>query len=347
MKIGVLTGGGDCPGLNATIRAVVRRAKQKNNTVMGILGGWKGLINLSALELDLNSVSGILHKGGTILGTSRTNPFKKKSLATQVARNIQNLGLDGLVVIGGYDTLGVAGKFYKQFKSPIVGIPKTIDRDVPGTFSTIGFDTAVTIATEAIDRLHSTAESHNRLIIVELMGRNAGWIAVDAGIAGGADVILVPEFPMTVQEIANILLKRHNRGKKFSIVVVSEGAKIIEGSKKSGKLITRSGEKDDFGNPKLGGVGMVLSEKLKELVGFDARVSTLGHVQRGGSPTPHDRNLATRMGVAAVDQILAKNFGTFAGVQGGVVTAVKLDKVMGKPHLVDAKTWDMAKTFFG
>lgn len=347
MKIGVMTGGGDCPGLNAAIRAVVRKAKQENNTVLGILGGWKGLISMNALELDLNSVSGILHKGGTILGTTRTNPFATKATAKQVSRNIQNLGLDGLVAIGGYDTLGVAAKLNKQFKAPVVGIAKTIDRDVPGTEATLGFDTAVSVVTDAIDRLHSTAASHNRLMIVEVMGRHAGWIAVESGIAGGADVILIPEYPMRLEEISNILIKRHNRGKSFSIVVVSEGAKIFEGKKKSGKLITRSSDKDDFGNIKLGGIGNTLGAKLEEKVGFDTRVTSLGYIQRGGSPTPHDRLLATRMGIFAVEQVLAKNFGTFAAVRDGKLAAAPLSDVTGKPYLVDKATWEAAKTFFG
>lgn len=347
MKIGVMTGGGDCPGLNSAIRAVVRRAKQGNHTMLGILGGWKGLTSMNALELDLNSVSGILHRGGTILGTSRANPFKKKDTARQVARNIQNLGLDGLVVIGGYDTLGVAAKLFKQYKSPVIGIPKTIDRDVPGTETTIGFDTAVSVVTDAIDRLHSTAAAHNRLMIVEVMGRNAGWIGVESGIAGGADVIIIPEYPMNMAEISNILLKRHNRGKSFSIVVVSEGAKVYEGKRKTGKLVTRSTGKDEFGNIKLGGIGMALSAKLEESVGFDTRVTSLGYIQRGGSPTPHDRMLATRMGILAVDQVLAKNLGTLTAMRDGKLTPAPLADVLGKPKLVDRKTWDIAKTFFG
>ena len=302
---------------------------------------------MNALELDLSSVSGILHKGGTILGTSRTNPFKKKETARLIVRNMKNLDLDGLVSIGGYDTLGVAARLFKQLKAPVVGIPKTIDRDVPGTERTIGFDTAVSVVTEAIDRLHSTAAAHNRLMIVEVMGRNAGWIALESGIAGGADVIIIPEFPMTLSQISNILIKRHNRGKSFSIVVVSEGARIYQTNKKSGKAITRSSEKDEFGNVKLGGIGEVLGSKLKELVGFDTRVTSLGYVQRGGSPTPHDRLLATRMGITAVEQVLAKNFGTMAAVRGGKIVPAPLADVLGKPNRVDAIEWNIAKTFFG
>lgn len=347
MKIGVLTGGGDCPGLNAAVRAVVRRARQDNHTMLGILGGWKGLINMNALELDLNSVSGILHKGGTILGTSRTNPFAEKKAAEQVARNVKNLGLDGLVVVGGYDTLGVAARLYREYDVPVVGIPKTIDRDIPGTEETVGFDTAITIATEAIDRLHSTAESHNRLMIIELMGRNAGWIALEAGVAGGGDVILIPEFPMTVDEVSNILIKRHNRGKNFSIVVVSEGAKLFEGKDKNGKLIMRSNDTDEFGNAKLGGIGNALGDLLSKQLGFDARVTTLGHVQRGGAPTVRDRLLATRLGVKAVDQVVAKQFGKMASVSSGKISAIDIDVVLGKPALVDEEIWDMARTFFG
>ena len=351
MKIGVITGGGDCPGLNAAVRAVVRSLKATNHTVLGILGGWDGLVNMRALELDNNSVSGILPKGGTILGTSRSNPFKNKKTAQQVARNISNLALDGLVVIGGYDTLGVAAKLHKEEKLPIVGVPKTIDRDVPGTEFTIGFDTACTVATEAIDRLHTTAESHNRVMIVEVMGRTAGWIALESGIAGGADVIVIPEFPQTVQEIGNMLVRRHNRGKDFSIIVVSDGAQILEEAKGKGKpkgeLITRSDEKDEFGNMKLGGIAYVLANRLQKLVGFDIRVSSLGHVQRGGNPTARDRYLATRLGLAASDFVNQKKFGTYAAIREGRIVDAPLADVLQDRNQVDKKTWDMVSQLLG
>ncbi len=284
-KIGILTGGGDCPGLNPTIRAVVRKAINDGYTVVGIMNGWKGLVEKETISLDLNSISGILHRGGTILGTSRTNPFKNPEHLEKVKKNFKALGLSALVAIGGEDTLGVANKLSKHGLH-IVGIPKTIDNDLSATDFTFGFDTAVNIAMEAIDRLHTTAESHHRVMVVEVMGRHAGWIAIYAGIAGGADAILIPEKPVDLNEVCDILKKRKQRGKSFSIIVCSEGAKL-----KDSDLVLKTQTTDAFGHVLLGGIGHVVAEKIEEMTGFETRVTVLGHIQRGGSPTAFDRVL--------------------------------------------------------
>ncbi|MFN7170438.1 MAG: 6-phosphofructokinase, partial [Candidatus Omnitrophota bacterium] len=270
MRIGILTGGGDCPGLNPVIRAVVRKAINEGCEVIGIKNGWKGLIEKDVILLDLQSVSGILPKGGTILGTSRTNPYKKPEDVKKVKENYQNLGLNALVAVGGEDTLGVAYKLSKEGLK-IVGIPKTIDNDLSATDYTFGFDTAVNIATECIDRLHTTAESHHRIIVVEVMGRHAGWIATEAGIAGGADVILIPEVPIDIEEVCALIKKRHNRGKTFSIVVVAEGARF-----KEGQVVTHEEKLDEFGHVRLGGIGEVLGKIIEERTGFETRVVVLG-----------------------------------------------------------------------
>ncbi|MDP8256699.1 MAG: ATP-dependent 6-phosphofructokinase [Candidatus Alcyoniella australis] len=344
MRIGILTGGGDCPGLNAAIRAVVRKSKIYGWDCLGILSGWKGLMQLNARELDLRSVSGILPKGGTILGTSRTNPFKDEEGPKVVQKNIEHLHLDALVAIGGEDTLGVASKLH-EMNVPVVGVPKTIDNDLMGTDVTIGFDTAVTVATEAIDRIHTTAESHNRVMIVEVMGRHAGWIALRAGMAGGADVTLIPEFPFKLSEVANLIIRRHNRGKNFSIVAVSEGAKFDEADGE--KLITQGASIDEFGHVTLGGIGEVLSRKLRDATGFDARVTNLGHTQRGGTPTAYDRNLATQYGVMAVEMIKQGQFGMMASRTNGHFTSVDLSIVREGIKEVPAELYEVARAFFG
>jgi len=344
-RVGILTGGGDCPGLNAAIRAVVRRLDKDGVKALGILGGWKGLMNMAAMELTLNSVSGILVKGGTIIGTSRTNPFKDKDGPEIVKRNFGNFNLDGLIAIGGEDTLGVAAKLFKE-GMPIVGVPKTIDNDLWGTDITIGFDTAVTIATEAIDRLHTTAESHNRVIIVEVMGRHAGWIAVEAGLAGGADAILIPEVPFKVSDVANLILRRHNRGKNFSIIVVSEGAKIQTETGEPMEIL-RDTELDEFGHVQLGGIGEMLRVKLKEATGFTARVTILGYIQRGGEPTAFDRILATRLGVKGAEMVLSGKFGNMAAICDNKITSTPLSELLGKVRTVDLDLYKIAEVFFG
>jgi 6-phosphofructokinase 1 len=340
-RIGILTGGGDCPGLNSVIRAVVRRSAKENIETIGIKNGWKGLIEKETTTLDIDSVSGILPKGGTILRTSRTNPYKKEGDAKKVKDNIGKLKLDALVVVGGEDTLGVASKLYNE-KINVVGVPKTIDNDLSATDYTFGFDTAVNIATDAIDRLHTTAESHHRIMVVEVMGRHAGWIAVHAGMAGGADVILIPEIPIDIKNVCSLLKKRHQRGKGFSIVVVAEGAKF-----KKDDAITQEEKLDAFGHIRLGGIGDMLGKKIEEMTGFETRVTVLGHVQRGGTPTAFDRVLATRFGVKAVEMVLEGEFGMMASLRGNKIEAVPLKDAVGELKTVDNSFYEIAEIFFG
>src|SRR5262245_22208907 len=288
--VGVLTGGGDCPGLNAVIRAATRRSLDRGHEVIGVREGWRGLVEGRFHELGSREISGILPRGGTIVGTSRTNPFNIDGAVEHVVRNFGRQGLDALVAIGGEDTLGVAARLFAEQDLPVVGVPKTIDNDLSATDYTFGFDTAVFIATEAIDRLHTTAESHNRVMVVEVMGRNTGWIAVMSGIAGGADVILIPEHPITIEDACDEIRRRHDRGKDFSIVVVSEAYELTSDQ----GVVTQESATDQFGHVRLGGVGAELAQQIEERTGYETRVTVLGHVQRGGSPTPRDRVLATR-----------------------------------------------------
>ncbi len=348
MKIGVLTGGGDCPGLNAVIRAVVRKSIQNGHEMIGIREGWKGLIENNFLPLGLDSISGILHRGGTILGTSRTNIYKINGGEEIVKKNLAEAGIEALVAIGGEDTLGIASKLYKAGVK-VVGVPKTIDNDLNATEYTFGFDTAVNIATEAIDRLHTTAESHNRVIVVEVMGRHAGWIAVHAGMAGGADMILVPEKPFNIDEVCESLTKRHGRGKSFSIVVVSEGAKLQteEASDKDGSFVLSSMKKDAFGHVRLGGIGNLLAEEIEKRTGFETRATVLGHIQRGGSPTAFDRVLATRFGVFAAELIQNGKYGYMAALKGNEIVAVSLEEAVGELKTIDMELYKVAETFFG
>lgn len=340
-KVGVLTGGGDCPGLNSVIRAVVRYAAKKSYKVIGIKNGWKGLVENNTVDLDLGAVSGILSKGGTILGTSRTNPYKKEDGVRKVKENFKKLGLEALIVIGGEDTLGVASKLYKEGLN-VVGAPKTIDNDLSCTDVTFGFDTAINIATDAIDRLHTTAESHNRIMVVEVMGRHAGWIAIEAGMAGGADVILIPEVPIDIDKVCDLLKKRHARGKTFSIVVVAEGAKF-----KKSTSIKQEEKLDAFGHIRLGGIGHLLGEEIEKKTGFETRVTVLGHIQRGGTPTAFDRVLGTRFGIKAMELVLDKNYGKMAALEGRKIAAVSLEKAVSKLKTVDMELYEIAKIFFG
>ena len=341
-RIGVLTGGGDCPGLNAVIRAVVRASIQYEWDIVGIRNGWKGLIDGEIELLTDYAVSGILPKGGTILGSSRTNPYKNAEDLQKVKDNLKRFGIDALVAIGGDDTLGVAMKLNEE-GIPVVGVPKTIDNDLSGTDYTFGFDTAISIVTEAIDRLHTTAESHHRVIVVEVMGRHAGWIATMAGIAGGADEILIPEVPFDIEEVCTHLKARYDKGKNFSIVVVAEGAKPKEG----GMVVTQSDEKDEFGHVRLGGIAHSLSREIKNRLNVDTRVTILGHVQRGGTPTAHDRVLATRFGVKAVELIRDGDFGMMAGLQGDDIVPVTLKEAVSESKTVKMELYDIAKIFFG
>ncbi len=339
-RIGILTGGGDCPGLNPVIRAVTRKATNEGIEVIGIKNGWSGLVNNQTLKLDLKAISGIIHRGGTILGTSRTNPYKDVKLLKKAKKNFKALKLDALVAIGGEDTLGVAAKFSKE-GFPVVGVPKTIDNDVPLTDATFGFDTAVNIATEAIDRLHTTAESHHRVMVVEVMGRHAGWIAVNSAIAGGGDYALIPEIPINTEELIESIKSRKKRGKHFSIIVVAEGAKM------KGKMILHDQEVDAFGHVKLGGIGHRLAAIIEKETGFETRVTVLGHLLRGGSPSAYDRILGTKFGVKAVELVLAGKAGYMVSLQGNKIGHVKIEKILGKIRTVDKAYYSLAKEFFG
>ena len=329
------------PGLNAVIRAVVRKAMNEGYEVVGIKNGWKGLIEKDTMALTLDSISGILPKGGTILGTSRTNPYKKEGAVQKVVAHYKSLSLDALVAVGGEDTLGVATKLAAE-KINVVGVPKTIDNDLSATDYTFGFDTAINIATECIDRLHTTAESHHRIIVAEVMGRHAGWIALEAGIAGGADVILIPEIPIDIDEVCGLIKKRHSRGKTFSIVVVAEGAQF----KKSSHVLQEQ-KLDEFGHVRLGGIGELLAREIEKQTGYETRVSVLGHIQRGGSPSAFDRVLGTRFGVKAVELVLQKKFGRMVALSGGTIIDVPLEAATGKLKTVDTEYYELAKVFFG
>jgi 6-phosphofructokinase 1 len=342
-RLGVLTGGGDCPGLNAVIRAVVRRAAQDGHDVFGFTYGWAGVLAGEGRALDAQSTAGILPRGGTILGTSRTNPFKDDGPgADGVRAGMEKQGVDVLVPIGGEDTLGVARQLAHAGVS-VVGVPKTIDNDLAGTDFTFGFHTAVQIATDAIDRLHTTAESHNRVIVVEVMGRHAGWIAAYSGMAGGADVVLVPERPFDVDEVCDRLRRRHAGGRTFSIVVVAEGAVPREGT----MSVHASGETDAFGHARLGGIAVDLEREIEARTGFESRMTILGHVQRGGSPTAFDRVLATRFGVAAAEAASAGRSGVMVALRGTDIVEVDLAEAVAAPKLLDEKFFATSEVFFG
>ena len=345
-RIGILTGGGDCPGLNAVIRAVTRRSLDRGAEVIGVREGWRGLVDGLLQPLGYREISGILPRGGTILGTSRTNPYKLDGGVERVLSTFGEQELDALVAIGGEDTLGVAGRLYEEHQFPVVGVPKTIDNDLSATDYTFGFDTAVWIATEAIDRLHTTAESHNRVMVVEVMGRHTGWIAVMSGIAGGADMILIPEQPLTVERACTELKRRHERGKDFSIVVVSEGYELTYDSGER-RTVTQEAETDQFGHVRLGGVGEALARDIEERTGYETRVTVLGHVQRGGSPTPRDRILATRFGLKAADLVDAGGFGRMASLQGDDIVDVAIADATKELKKVPPQVYEVATAFFG
>jgi ATP-dependent phosphofructokinase / diphosphate-dependent phosphofructokinase len=344
MRVGVLTGGGDCPGLNAVIRAIVHTAgKQRGWSVVGIRHGWRGLLLEEIEPLDLRAVSGILPRGGTILGTSRTNPYQGPDGEARIRETLARRQIDAVIAIGGEDTLGVASKLAAA-GLPIVGVPKTIDNDVNGTDYTFGFDTALTIATEAIDRIHTTAESHDRVMVVEVMGRHAGWIALESGVAGGADMILIPEFPVRLREIAEAIAQRHRRGKNFSIIVVAEGARLAD--EEGNPLHVQSEKRDAFGHARLGGVGASLAERIEETTGYETRYSVLGHIQRGGTPTAYDRFLATRFGVAAVELAERGAFGSMVALRGTRITDVPMSEAVGSIKTVGPELYEMARIFF-
>ncbi len=343
IKVGILTGGGDAPGINAVIRAIVRKAIQNYAyETVGVKDGWLGLAQGEFIPLDLKTLVGMLPKGGSILGTSRTNPFKSGDGANRILKNVSEHGIDAVIAIGGEDTLGVAYKLY-EMGLPIIGVPKTIDNDLVGTDYTFGFQTAVAIACEALDRLHTTAESHHRVIILEVMGRYTGWIALEAGIAGGADAILIPEKPFEIEEICECIRKRQKRGRNFSIIVAAEGAKP-----KGCEEIVYSSGVDEFGHARLGGVGYYIGKEIeKRFENIDTRAVVLGHLQRGGSPNAFDRVLATRFGIAAIDLVHEGRFGQMVAIQGNAMVSVPLKDVVGKLKTVDLKLYEIAATFFG
>jgi 6-phosphofructokinase 1 len=342
MRIGVLTGGGDCPGLNAVIRAVVRKGVDAyGDELIGFRDGWRGVLENAGEPLTLDSIRGILPRGGTILRSSRTNPFKRDDGLAHVRETLVTQRLDALVAIGGEDTLGVASRLHAE-DVPVVGVPKTIDNDLGATDMTFGFDTALHIATEAIDRLHTTAESHNRILVVEVMGRHAGWIALHSGIAGGADVILIPEVPFDIEEVCDRIRRRHARGRYFSIVVAAEGAMPKEGT-----MALSTGELDEFGHPRLGGIGHRLEQEIEQRTGFETRATVLGHVQRGGTPTAFDRVLATRLGLAAIDAVHDGAWGMMAALRATEIALVPLADAVATLRTVPVDEYARYGVLFG
>ena len=342
MKIGILTSGGDCPGLNAVIRAIVRKAERYKFETIGIMNGWKGLFDESYKLLNLISVTGIVNRGGTILGTSRFNPFTEKNGSETLLHKIAKEKFDALISIGGEGSMHIAQQAYKLGIN-IVGVPKTIDNDISGTDYTFGFDTAVQIATEAIDRLHTTAESHHRIMILEVMGRHAGWIALYSGIAGGADVIIIPEKKIKIDDVCEVLKRRYLRGKLFSIIVVAEGAQFLEDEMKN---ISKNKKYDDYGRVRLGGISRFLGEEIEKRTNFETRSTILGYVQRGGVPSAFDRVLGTRFGVYAVDMVKESKFGKMCAIQSNEITDITIKKAISKLKTVDLNIYKVAQVFF-
>jgi len=341
----MLTGGGDCPGLNAVIRAVVRKGSHHGHTVLGFSNGWAGVLAGDATALTHDNTSGILHRGGTILGSSRTNPYATEGGGEQLLSALREQAIDALVPIGGEDTLGVARRLSAD-GFDVVGVPKTIDNDLGGTDFTFGFQTAVQIATDAIDRLHTTAESHHRVMVVEVMGRHAGWIATYSGMAGGADAILVPERRFDIDEVCDRIRRRHAAGRTFSIIVVAEGAMSTE-SDGAGATASEGQGTDAFGHVRLGGIAVTLEREIERRTGFESRMTILGHVQRGGTPTAYDRVLATRFGVAAIDAVSAGRFGCMVALQATDIVEVPLDDALAEIKLLDPRLYETAEVFFG
>lgn len=343
MKVGILTGGGDCPGLNAVIRAVVRKGVfHYGDEFVGFLEGWRGVLENKVQPLDLSSVGGILPRGGTILRTSRTNPGKHENGLTRCIENLKKNDVDALVAIGGDDTISVGLRLH-EMGVKVVGVPKTIDNDLSGTDFTFGFDTAVNVATSAIDRVHTTAEAHNRVMVVEVMGRDSGWIAMYSGIAGGADVILIPEKPFDIDEVAETIRLRHARGRYFSIVVVAEGAKFASDmDRQHGAPVVNTLGTDEFGHVRLGGIGNILAREIERLTGFETRAVVLGHIQRGGSPSAFDRVLATRYGIGAIDMVHRGEFGCMAALRGNKIVSVSLAEAIGENRKVDQDLIEVA-----
>ncbi len=341
LRIGVLTGGGDCPGLNAVIRAIVKRSEKYGFEVVGVKHGWAGMLEREAVPLRYDDVADLLKTGGTILKTSRTNPMKRAGGPETILENMKKMGLDALIAIGGEDTLGAANQLAKRGLK-VVGVPKTIDNDLSATDVTFGFDTAVNIATEAIDRIVDTARSHDRVMVVEVMGRHAGWITIYAGMAGGADLILIPEEPFDIEEVADFVKRRTAEG-KATVIVVAEGASL----KNVKGLIAQDKRLDEFGHVRLGGIGQFLAEEIEKRTGAQTRATVLGYILRGGSPSTYDRVLATRFGVSAVDLVKDGKFGMMVSLRGTKIVPVELEKAVAEIKTVDSELLDAAKTFFG
>jgi len=343
VRVGVLTGGGDCPGLNAVIRAIVRKGEREyGDELVGFRDGWRGVIEGRTSPLDVERCRGILPRGGTILGSSRTNPYRIEGDVRRALDTLADMKMDALIAIGGEDTLGVAHRLGQDGAS-VVGVPKTIDNDLSATELTFGFHTAVQICVDAIDRLHTTAESHDRVMVCEVMGRHAGWIATYAGLAGGAAEILIPEQPFDIAEVTDRIRRRHERGRYASIVVVAEGA-----TPKEGTLALASGERDQFGHVRLGGIGAVVATEIERRTGYETRVTILGHIQRGGTPTAFDRVLATRFGIAAIEAVHDGAFGHMVALQGGHVVRVPLEAAVAELKTVDPGEFArVAGPFFG
>lgn len=342
MKVGLLTGGGDCPGLNAVIRAVVQRVANAGGSCVGFLEGWRGMVRDMTMPLSVNDTDGIIARGGTILGSSRTNPYKNaESDLPRLRETFSKHGLDALVAIGGDDTLGVANRLHNDFQLPIVGVPKTIDNDLNVTDFTFGFDTAVNIVIEAIDRLRTTSESHRRIMVVETMGRQAGWIACFSGIAAAADYVMVPEVPIDIDHCVNVLKRRRSEGKNYGIVVVSEGAKFPNQNE-----TTLSEKKDEFGHAQLGGIAALVASKIEHATGFETRSVVLGHIQRGGAPSAYDRVLATRFGLEAAELLLQKRFGTMVALSGTRIVEAPLSQGVANLKNLDLEYYKEAAAFF-
>jgi ATP-dependent phosphofructokinase / diphosphate-dependent phosphofructokinase len=342
VRIGLLTGGGDCPGLNAVIRGAVRKGIDGyGDGLVGFRDGWRGVLDDVCDDLTIESTRGILPRGGTILGSSRTNPSKRENGVEIVAGTLARHGLDGLIAIGGEDTLGAANRL-SEAGINVIGVPKTIDNDLGATDQTFGFDTALLIATEAIDRLHTTAESHHRVMVVEVMGRSAGWIALHSGLAGGADVILIPEIPFDIDEVCGLIERRRQRGRPFSIVVAAEGAMPKEGT-----MTIATGELDEFGHPRLGGIGHQLEREIETRTGFETRATVLGHVQRGGTPTAFDRVLATRLGLAAIDAAHTGRWGHMTALHATAIELVALSEAVAEVRRVPPEEYERYSVLFG
>lgn len=337
-KIGILTGGADCPGLNSVIRAVVRKSMQEGYVVTGIKNGWSGLIENDMRILDLRAVSGILDRGGTILGTSRLNPFDHPEQVEKITENFQRSGIDAVIAVGGEETLKVALRLHKEGRIKVVGVPKSIDNALSGTDYAFGFDTAVNVATECIDRLHTTAESHHRIMVVEVMGRYTGWIALQAGIAGGADIILIPELLVDIKKVCDGLKARHERGKTFSIIIVSEGVKVKQYEEEKKRL-------PEVEHRRFGEIGEHIAQTIEHETGFETRVSVLGHIQRGGTPTAYDRVIGTQFGIKAVQLVQEKQFGKMVSLRGSQLQSVDIEYAVKERKTVDMELYEMAKVF--